>query len=67
MMQMFKYPQGEGGHEGRNACRKQAELTAARRYVLTDYLCLTPLLSRFVTRSLCPQTHVYMGGDNYGC
>ncbi len=44
MTPMFKYPQGEGGHEGRN----NTELTAVSRYVLTDYLCLTPLLSRFV-------------------
>ena len=63
MTPMFKYPQGEGGHEGRN----NTELTAVSRYVLTDYLCLTPLLSRFVTRSLRLQTHVYMGGYNYGC
>ena len=67
MTPMFKYPQGEGGHEGRDACRNNAKSTAVCRKVLTDYLCLTPLLSRFVTRSLRPQTHVYMGGDNYGC
>jgi len=51
MTPMFKYPQGEGGHEGRN----NTELTAVSRYVLTDY------------RSLRLQTHVYMGGYDYGC
>lgn len=63
MMPMFKYPQGEGGHEG----RKMSESTAARRSVLNDFLCFTPLLSRFVTRSLCAQTDVCMGGDAHGC
>ena len=62
MTPMFKYPQGEGGHEGRN----NTELTAVSRYVLTDYLCLTPLLSRFVTRTLCPQTVIRKGGMGDG-
>lgn len=57
MMQMFKYPQGEGGLFGRIGC----QLTAVHRSVLPFYLRLTPLLSRFVTRSLCPQTVVGMG------
>ncbi|TCW16538.1 hypothetical protein EDF73_102347 [Raoultella sp. BIGb0138] len=67
MMQMFKYPQGEGGHEGRNECRNECKSTAARRYVLADGPRFTPLLSRFVTRSLRPQTLVGMGGHVHGC
>ncbi len=63
MMQIFKYPQGEGGLFGRIGC----QLTAVHRSVLPFYLCLTPLLSRFVTRSLCPQTVVGMGGMRHGC
>lgn len=52
MMQMFKYPQGEGGRSGRMECQP----ATAHRSVLPFYLCLTPLLSRFVTRTLGPQT-----------
>lgn len=60
---MFKYPQGEGGHEGRYEC----EPAAVRRYVLPCCLRLTPLLSRFVTRSVYPQTYACMGGNGHGC
>ncbi|SUQ58857.1 Uncharacterised protein [Raoultella terrigena] len=60
---MFKYPQGEGGHEGRYEC----EPAAVRWYVLPSYLRLTPLLSRFVTRSLYPQTRACLGESVYGC
>ncbi|RJK61799.1 hypothetical protein CMV52_08915 [Klebsiella pneumoniae] len=58
MMQMFKYPQGEGGRSGRIGCQP----ATAYRSVLPFYLCLTPLLSRFVTRTLGPQTVNSKGG-----
>ena len=59
MMQMFKYPQGEGGRSGRIGCQP----ATAYRSVLP----LTPLLSRFVTRTLGPQTVNSKGGmcDGY--
>ena len=62
MMQMFKYPQGEGGLFGRIGC----QLTAVHRSVLPFYLRLTPLLSRFVTRTLGPQTVNSKGGMGDG-
>ena len=62
MMQMFKYPQGEGGLFGRIVC----QLTAVHRSVLPFYLRLTPLLSRFVTRTLGPQTVNSKGGMGDG-
>ena len=61
MMQMFKYPQGEGGRHGRMEC----VATAARRFFLTFDLPLTPLRSRLVSRSLRPQTQVCSGGNGY--
>ena len=60
MMQMFKYPQGEGGRSGRIGCQP----ATAYRSVLPFYLRLTPLLSRFdFTRTLGPQTVIQQGGD----
>ncbi|WP_458339792.1 hypothetical protein [Klebsiella quasipneumoniae] len=55
---MFKYPQGEGGRSGRIGCQP----ATTHRSVLPFYLCLTPLLSRFVTRTLCPQSVIRKGG-----
>ncbi|CAH6133997.1 hypothetical protein AN2340V1_3285 [Klebsiella variicola] len=62
MMQMFKYPQGEGGRSG----RMESQPATAHRSVLPFYLCLTPLLSRFVTRTLGPQTVNSKGGMGDG-
>lgn len=65
MMQMFKYPQGEGGRSGRSG-RIGCQPATAYRSVLPFYLCLTPLLSRFVTRTLGPQTVNSKGGMGDG-
>lgn len=62
MMQMFKYPQGEGGRSGRIDA-SQLPLTGPS---YPFYLCLTPLLSRFVTRTLGPQTVNSKGGMGDG-
>ncbi|MEM0650908.1 hypothetical protein AAFL31_03650 [Klebsiella huaxiensis] len=62
MMQMFKYPQGEGGRPGRMECAA----AAARRFFLPFDLPLTPLRSWFVFRSLRPQTQVCSGGNDNG-
>ncbi|WP_420537422.1 YmjE family protein [Klebsiella quasipneumoniae] len=59
---MFKYPQGEGGRSGRIGCQP----ATAHRSVLPFYLCLILLLSRFVTRTLCPQTVIRKGGMGDG-
>ena len=61
MMQMFKYPQGEGGRHGRMEC----VATAARRVFLPFELTLTPFRIRLVSRSLRPQTQVCSGGNGY--
>ncbi len=62
MMQMFQYPQGEGGQSGPQC---ECEPYMARRYVNFFSLHLPPLLSRFI-RSLHPQATVSMGGTFYG-
>lgn len=62
MMQMFKYPQGEGGRHGRMECAA----TAARRFFLPFDLLLTPLRSRLVSRSLRPQAQACSGGNGHG-
>ncbi|STV44319.1 Uncharacterised protein [Klebsiella pneumoniae subsp. ozaenae] len=51
MMQMFKYPQGEGGRSGRIWMPASYRLPV--RLTLFIYA-FTPLLSRFVTRTLGP-------------
>ena len=61
MMQMFKYPQ-EVFLSGRIGCQP----ATAYRSVLPFYLRLTPLLSRFVTRTLGPQTVNSKGGMGDG-
>lgn len=62
MMQMFKYPQGEGGRHGRMECAA----TAARRFFLPFDLPLTPLRSRLVSRSLRPQAQACSGENGHG-
>ena len=62
MMQMFKYPQGEGGRHG----RMEYAATAARRFFLPFDLPLTPLRSRLVSRSLRPQAQACSGGNGHG-
>lgn len=62
MMQMFKYPQGEGGLFGRIDANLPPFIGPSYPFIYA-----LPLLSRFVTRSLCPQTVVGMGGMRHGC
>lgn len=64
MMQMFKYPQGEGGQIG---CRCEEMLSVNCRNMFTRYLRCSPLRSRFVLRSMYPQTRVSMGGNGHVC
>ena len=63
MMQMFNYPQGEGGQSG--ACC-ECEPETLRWYDRVCSLQLPPLLSRFVTRTLGPQTVNSKGGMGDG-
>ena len=63
MMQMFNYPQGEGGQSG--ACC-ECERETLRWYDRVYSLQLPPLLSRFALRSTRLQTTVSMGGIVYG-
>lgn len=63
MMQMFNYPQGEGGQSG-SCCECEPE-----KVRWCDRVCslqLPPLLSRFALRSTQLQTTVSMGGTVYG-
>ncbi len=52
MMQMFKYPQGEGGPLRPHWMPASYRLPVR----LTLYLCLTPLLAGLSQRTLGPQT-----------
>lgn len=63
MMQMFNYPQGEGGRSG--ACC-ECEPETVRWYDRVCSLQLPPLLSRFALRTARLQTTVSMGGTVYG-
>ncbi|MDR6368697.1 hypothetical protein QE396_004730 [Enterobacter sp. SORGH_AS 287] len=63
MIQMFSYPQGEGGHSG---CLGEREPERVRRFAHVCSLPLPPLLCRFALRSTRLQTAVSMGGTIYG-
>jgi len=63
MIQMFSYPQGEGGHAG---SRDECEPEMVRGFAHVCSLPLPPLLSRFALRTTRLQTTVSMGGTFYG-
>jgi hypothetical protein len=56
MTPMFKYPQGEGRMKAAYASQLPPKSIRFNRLFMPY-----PLLSRFVTRSLRLQTHVYKG------
>jgi|MedtruStandDraft_1076414.scaffolds.fasta_scaffold00274_7 hypothetical protein len=63
MMQMFTYPQGEGGCV---APHHECTPERGRNNLHPSSLLSPPLLSRFVPRLLTRQTTVSMGGTVYG-
>lgn len=63
MMQMFNYPQGEGGQSGA-CCECEPEMVSGYDRVSSSKL--PPLLSRFALRTARLQTTVSMGGTVYG-
>lgn len=64
MMQMFKYPHGEG--ECRCRIDYDGPVTGHCPTLLPRDLLLTPRLSRFAVTSLLSQTCTRMGGLHHG-
>lgn len=62
MMQMFKYPQGEGGH----LCRRESAPPVAPSYLYSPSVHFSPLLSRFDLSTTRPQTLISLGGNGNG-
>ncbi len=63
MMQMFKYPHGEGGCLSRCEC---GPLPHRERFFTPDLTRFTPLLSRCVLRKQRTQTTAGKGGKGHG-
>ncbi len=63
MMQMFKYPQGEGGHA---LLRPECQTALSCCDVLSPFLLFSPLPGRCVIRLTSRHVTVSMGGQVYG-
>ncbi|SQA65006.1 Uncharacterised protein [Yokenella regensburgei] len=63
MMQMFKYPHGEGASLRGGGCWPLCERESTPS---SDIMRLTPLLSRFATRKFRTQISSGKGGSRHG-